>query len=477
MQQAGYQIVTDLPELMLPWRDRPVPWESASPDSGLYHLDSAGVYLYYPTVDSPGLDHPVGQSQFGLGCLASYRVETDPARRAVFLARARTQADRLISQRTEARGAWWYGYPWAFTHTVHTGVSYEPPWYSGMAQGEALSLLVQLAEVADIPCADREAYQAAADATFASLTVLDDGYPWVTNIDADGYWWIQEYPGNQPSATSDYTFNGMIFALLGVLDYALATGSEQAAALYDAGVTTIAANWPLFRNPQWFAYYCRTHRIPAPTYQQHHISLLQQLGWQTGSPDFADHADRLTDDAPSAGVSGTVRFAAGAHTFFRFDTAASGAWVEARGDAQLDAQTVTFAHATSAPASMRRRIQGRGIYYLISAGPYEGWWVGENWQASYLEGVYLPTVYRPGRVVTFPGGSVPVDCFKIAADGTLIGVKTVSFAAPSGAPASERAIVNGRPMYMIAAGGLTGYWVPASAVTADTTPAVEGAAS
>jgi hypothetical protein len=396
----------------------------------------------------------------------------------VLLVRARAQADRLISQHVESRGAWWYGYPFDWTQTVHTGVTYTAPWYSGMAQGVVLSLLVQLAQVEDLPCADRESYEAAADATFASLTVLDDGYPWVTNLDADGYWWIQEYPANpQGTGISDYTFNGMIFALFGLLDYALATGSEQAAALYDAGVTTIAANWQLFRNPQWFAYYCRAHRVPAPTYQQHHISLLQQLGWQTGSPDFADHADRLTDDAPSAGVSGTVRFAAGTHALYRFDTAASGAWVEARGDAQLDAQTVTFAHATSAPASMRRRIQGRGIYYLISAGPYEGWWVGEDWQASYLAGVYLPTVYRPGRVVTFPGGSVPVTCCKVAADGSMLDTKTVSFASPSGAPASQRAIVNGRPCYLIAAGGLTGYWVPASSVTADTTPAVEGAAS
>jgi hypothetical protein len=172
-------------------------------------------------------------------------------------------------------------------------------------------------------------------------------------------------------------------------------------------------------------------------------------------------------------VSGTVRFAAGSHAFFRFDTAASGAWVEARADAQLDAQTVTFAHDTSAPASMRRRIQGRGIYYLISAGPYAGWWVGENWQTTYLAGVFLPTVYRPGRVVTFPGGSVPVTCCKVAADGSVLDTKTVSFASPSGAPASQRAIVNGRPCYLVSAGGLAGYWAPASAVVADVTPALQ----
>jgi hypothetical protein len=344
-----------------------------------------------------------------------------------------------------------------------------------MAQGVVLSLLVQLVQVADIPCADRESYEAAADATFASLALGDDGYPWVTNTDSDGYWWIQEYPANpEGTGLSDYTFNGMIFALLGIYDYAVATGSTQPAALYDAGVTTIAATFPLLRSPQWWSRYCKTHEIIAPTYHQHHVELFQQLGWQTGSPDLADHADRLVDDCPAAAVSGTVRFAAGSHAFFRFDTAASGAWVEALADEQGAQQTVSFAHATSAPASMRRRIQGRGIYYLISAGPYAGWWVGENWQTAYLAGIYVPTVYRPERTITFPGGGVPVTCCKVAADGSVLDSKVVSFAAPSGAPASQRAIVNGRPCYLVEAGGLAGYWAPASAVVADVTPAVQG---
>jgi hypothetical protein len=476
MQQAGYQMVADLPEGMRPWRDRPVSWANASLDSGPYHLDADGVYLYYPTTGGP-YDHPVGQCQFALGCLASYRTESDPARRAVFLARARSQADRLISQHVEARGAWWFPYPFDFTHATHTGVTYTAPWYSGMAQGEALSLFTQLSQVDDVPCEARDSYRAAADAAFASLQLGDDGYPWVTLVDDGGYWWIQEYPGNQPGSISDFTFNGMVFALLGLYDYAVATGSTEAAALYDAGVTTITSNYPLLRSPQWWSRYCKTHEIIAPTYHQHHIELLQQLGWQTGSPDLADHADRLVDDCPAPGVSGTVRFAAGTHVLYQFDTASSGAWVETLGDAQLAQQTVSFAHATSAPASMRRRIQGRGIYYLISAGPYAGWWVGENWQTAYLAGIYVPTVYRPERTLTFPGGSVPVDCYQVAADGTITDTLTVSFANPSGAPASQRAIVNGRPCYLIAAGALTGYWVPASAVVADTTPATTAPAS
>jgi len=461
---TGYQLATDLPDSMRPWRDRPVAWANASPTTGTYHLDADGVYKYY-AADGNVYDHPVGQAQFALGCIASYRTETDPARQAVFLTRAKTQADRLIDQHTEARNAWWFPYPFDFTHTVHTGVTYTAPWYSGMAQGEALSLFVQLAELDAVTDDDRARYLSAASGTFASLQIADDGYPWAVNVDSDGYLWIQEYPASS-TGISDYTYNGMIFAMFGLYDYACATGSQAAADLYDGCATTIGHNFPNLRNTRWFSYYCGTHRIPAPTYHQHHIELFEQLAWQTGSPDFADHADRLVDDYPAA-VAGTIAFESGTHTLYKFDTAASGAWVSSKGDAQLDMQQVTFSQDTQAPASMRRRIQGRGIYYLISAGAYAGWWVGESWSRVYLRGIYLAAIYRPTRVVTFPGGSVPVDTFKVATDGTVTSVKTVSFASPSNAPADRRAIVNGRPMFLITAGGLTGYWVPASAVTID----------
>ncbi|MFH8804043.1 D-glucuronyl C5-epimerase family protein [Streptomyces sp. NPDC017936] len=470
MNRAGYKLVADLPEALRPWRDRPTAWANVSPSTGSYHLNSAGEYLYYPDGGTVGYDHPVGQIQFGLGCIASYRTETDPARKALFLARAKAQAERLIAKHVEARGAWWFGYGFDFTHAVHSGIDYTAPWYSGMAQGEAISLFVQLAALDAVSDEDRARYMEAADGALASLQVDESGYPWVVNTDRAGYGWIQEYPGAAPDS-GDYTYNGMIYAMFGLWDYYAATGSQTAADLYDAFATTIATFFSLLRNAKWCSFYCQTHRIEAYTYHQHHIELFRQLNWQTGSPDFADYVDRLVDDYPAAGVSGTVQFESGSHTLCRFDTAASGAWSTAAGDDLIEQKTVTFSSDTAAPASMRRRIKGRGIYYLISAGAYTGWWVGESWSKAYLRGIYLPTLYRPTRTVTFPGGSTPVDTYKVAADGTVTSVKTVSFANPSNAPTDRRAIVNGRPMFQITAGGLTGYWVPASAVTIDAAPA------
>ncbi|MEV7295160.1 D-glucuronyl C5-epimerase family protein [Streptomyces microflavus] len=469
--RAGYSIAEDLPEHLRPWRDRPKRWADITPDSATSFLDAEGVVQFRTGFGQPGYDHPVAQIQFGLSCITSYRTETDASRKAMFLLRAEAQAQRLIDRRVEVRGAWYFPYPFDYTHSTHSGVDYRAPWYSGMAQGEAISLFIQLTQLEGVGDRERTLYRQAADAAFASLLRGDDGDPWVVHKDPSGYLWIQEYPGARPG-TGDFTYNGMIFAMFGLWDYYTATGSELALALYDGSATTMARYFPLLRNTRWHSYYCQTHRIPAPTYHQHHINLFRQLHHQTSSPDFAHHTDILTDDFPSPHLSkdSTVAFGAGTHTLYRFDTKADGGWHSGRLDAQLEVKKVTFERATQAPASMRRRIQDRGIHYLIDAGAYKGWWVGEVWPQSFLRGQYLTTAYQYQRTLTFPGGNKGVDVYRFTEDGTNASVRTVSFANPSNAPTDRRAIVNGRPMFQISAGALTGYWVAATSVTAESGP-------
>ncbi|MGW7097685.1 D-glucuronyl C5-epimerase family protein [Streptomyces sp. NPDC054874] len=464
--QVGYQIVADLPEAMRPWRDRPKRWEDITPNTNTLFLDSEGVVQVRDGAGLPGYDQPVTQIQFALGCITSYRTESNTTRKALFLTRAKAQARRLIDRRVEARGAWYFPYPFDYKHETHSGVDYKAPWYSGMAQGEAISMFIQLSQLDAVTQEERALYQQGADAAFASLLRGDDGSPWVVHKDSAGYLWIQEYPGAQPG-TGDFTYNGMIFAMFGLWDYYVATGSEVALALYDGSATTMARYFPLLRNVRWHSYYCQTHRIPTPSYHPHHINLFRQLHWQTGSPDFAHHTDVLTDDFPSPFLrdGSNIAFAAATHTLYQLDTKADGGWDKAKQDAQLDMKKVTFARATQAPADMRRRIQDRGIYYRISAGAYTGWWVGESWPASFLRGQYLTTTYFPQRTLTFPGGSREVDVYRFTEDGTDASIRTVSFATPSNAPTDRRAIVNGRPMFQITAGALTGYWAPATSIT------------
>jgi hypothetical protein len=465
--QDGHLPVLDLPESMKPWRDRPTKWENVTPDTQHTYLDADGVIQYRPDWDEPGYDQPVTQIQFGLGCITSYRNETDATRKALFLERAKAQAGRLIETRLEARGAWYFPYPFDFSHSTHSGVDYQAPWYSGMAQGEAISLFIQLSGLEGLTEEERTLYRAAADGAFASLLLADDGTPWVVNRNSAGYLWIQEYPGSTPGA-GDYTYNGMIFAMFGLWDYIEATGNELAVALFDGACTTIDRYFPLLRNLRWISYYCQTHRIPTSSYHQHHINLLRQLHWQTGSPRFARMTDQLTDDYPwvSLAAGSNIAFEAGSHTLYRFDTDADGDYVASKDDTELESKTVTFTRATGAPANRRRRIKDRGIYYRINAGAYTGWWVGEYFPKVYLIGEYVATVCHPARTLTFPANT-EVTCYMLGTDGRFSDTRVVKFAAPSNAPFDRRSVVNGRPMYRISGGYLTGYWVWNGSVTAD----------
>ncbi|WP_330344049.1 D-glucuronyl C5-epimerase family protein [Streptomyces longwoodensis] len=465
---SGYQVV-DVPETLRPWRNRPVP----KGDEGAY-VDAQGVRMFYndPDVfingDGKLYDHPVTQIQYGLGCLASYRTIGD----TWFLTRAKAQAQRQIDRRVETRGAWYFPYPFNYTHNEHGGLVYTAPWYSGMAQGEAISLFIQLAQLPETTEAERTRYLAAADGAFASLLRADDAKPWVINKDASGFFWIQEYPIDAPG-TSDYTFNGMIFALFGLWDYYQQTRNELALKLWDGGLTTIAAYYPRLRNARWVSYYCNTHRIAPLTYHHHHIDLFMQLQGFSGHYGFARNMDQLLDDYPYPDLvsddlpsGGTIAFAAGTYTLYQYATTTTGAYDPAKDDAQTATQQVTFTRATTAPASMRRRIKGRGVYYRISAGAYTGWWVGEYYPNVFLRGQWWTKTYLPTRSLTFPANTA-VDVFKYGTDGTVGSLKTVQWDHPSNAPFDQRATINGRPMLRISAGTLTGYWVWQGDVTTD----------
>ncbi|MEU6488433.1 D-glucuronyl C5-epimerase family protein [Streptomyces sp. NPDC046887] len=476
---SGFKIVSDLPESLRPWRNRPTSWANVTPPvTDKYHLNAQGVYMYYKPVGTStkpgpvGYDHPVGQIQFGLGCISSYRTEKDATKKALFLKRAKDQANRLITKRVVTRGAWYFPYPWDYTHTEHGGVSYKAPWYSGMSQGEAISLFAQLAGLDGITEQERTLYTNAANGAFASLLRGDNGYPWVVNKDKAGYLWIQEYPFKSPG-TGDYTYNGMVFAMFGLWDYYLLTGNELAAKLYDGACTTMTRYFSLLRNPRWFSFYCQTHRIPATTYHHHHITLWTQLHWHTNSPVFANQLDALIDDFPSPVLPAGAKIAigSGTHTLYTIDAAADGSYYHDKKtgkgqDKILSSKKVNFARATQAPVNQRRRIKGAGIWYRISEGAYKGMWIGEAWPNVFLRGEYVVTTYRIPRTLTVAANAA-VTAYKFGADGVTGTTMPLGSGSEQSFTFDRRAVVNGRAMCRISAGAMAGHWVPANQVITD----------
>ncbi|MDN3294699.1 hypothetical protein QWM81_11655 [Streptomyces ficellus] len=190
----------------------------------------------------------------------------------------------------------------------------------------------------------------------------------------------------------------------------------------------------LLRNPRWFSYYCRTHRIPAPTYH-HHITLWQQLHWHTNSVVFAHQMDMLVDDFPSPGVKtgSVIAIGKGTHTLYKVDTTATGDYDKVN---------------------------------RISAGAYKGYWIGEAFPNVFLRGEHQPYTYRVQRTLTIPENR-DVIAYKFGTDGSTGTTRTMRSSQPYTAQFDRRAVVNGRAMCRISAGELAGYWVPANQVVTD----------
>ncbi|MFE7131028.1 D-glucuronyl C5-epimerase family protein [Streptomyces sp. NPDC057638] len=436
----GFGCRTGVREGLRPWRARRAAQEDRSPH------DASGVRMF--TARGKLHDHPVGQIQYGLENLASHRVTGD----AFFLRRARAQADRVVSRRHERRGAWFFPYPFPFRHDVHTGLDYQAPWYSGMAQGEALSLFSQLATYPAVPARDRARYRAAADGAFASLLAGDGRQPWVVARDASHHLWIHEYPVDAPG-TSDYTYNGFMFAALGLWDYHAMTGNPLAEQLFDGSLTTLDAEFTTLRNPGWLSHYCRTHTVPTTMYHPVHIDLLLQLCWLSGSHRFAGQADVLMDDHPKAALGkqgGEVALAEGNHTLRRFSK-----------EGELEStRTLSLTRPARATASHRSRIPGGSVHYLLADGPGAGWYVEEEDPTAVLRGVWCALDYSPARRALLPAG-VSVVCREGGAGSRVTTrTRTVTSARDTRLSYDRRAVVDGRPMVRLADGRLRGWWAP-----------------
>ncbi|MFI6639244.1 D-glucuronyl C5-epimerase family protein [Streptomyces sp. NPDC050504] len=434
----GYRCSTDVPDALQPWRGRRAKRADTDPH------DASGVRMF--SRDGKLHDHPVGQIQYGLHNLAAFRASGD----RFFLDRCVAQAERLIARRVERRGAWYFPYSFDFRLDAHDGIEFRGPWFSGMAQGESLSLFGQLAKIDALPGRQRARYGAAARAAFTSLLRGNDAKPWVVARDEKGLLWLHEYPIDAPG-TSDCTYNGHMFAALGLWDHHHLTGDPLAERLFDGALSTLSAEFETLRGKEWLSHYCRTHLVPTASYHQVHVTLLSQLGHLGGGAGFARLSDALMDDypTPSLGMSGgRVVFAPGRHATYDFDDEGG----------VRSASELVVAAAEEHSASRRTRIKGRGIHYLLTSGPGKGRYVEESFPRVWLRGTWCKSGYREGRTALFPAG-VSVVCR--SEDGRT--QRAVSHERDTKVPFDARAVVDGRVMVRLG----TGLWAPVAQLALD----------
>lgn len=387
--------------------------------------------------DGQTYNHPVRQASYGIWNVNSYRVTGD----RFYLDRALAQANRLDETAVTRDGAAFYPYPFDFALHGDSRWMLQAPWFSGMAQGEALRLFVRLADATGDP-----KWDTAADAAFKSFTLEPaSGQPWVSKVDPTGYLWFEEYAQD---AVMNMTFNGHMFSIYGLFEYYLHTNNAEAAKLVRGGLSTVEHYIPEIRQQGRLSLYCLRHRVPSRDYHTVHIGMLEQLYRDTGNEVFARWADTLVHDYPLRDYSGTVVFSAGPHELVK---TGPGGTVSERTTRSLGA-------ASQAPASARVSIPGQtGPFYKISGGWFSGWYVAES-AAARMVGELDPMIFSPDRKVIFPGGEHVGTKYTNA--WSVNTTKRATLSRASEAHMGRRAWINGLERVLISDGIWAGYWMP-----------------
>jgi len=119
-------------------------------------------------------------------------------------------------------------------------LSLEPGWYSAMAQGQAMSLLVRA-----YARSGRSEYLDAAVRALALFDVRSADGGIVAKF-MDHYIWYEEYPTIPPC----FVLNGFMYALIGLYDVAATAppgeGQSTAVRLYSSGIASLRGMLPLF---------------------------------------------------------------------------------------------------------------------------------------------------------------------------------------------------------------------------------------
>jgi hypothetical protein len=229
-------------------------------------------------------DHPVFLIDRSLTFLDNYR----SSGRHEYLAAAQECVARLLALSRTHNGALYFAYQSDFELHGDSGDIMSAPWYSGMAQGMALSALSRLHTVTG-----DSTYMATAELVLRSFFEVEGSADvWTASVDPEGYYWIDEYP----HSSNAFTLNGFIFAVMGLYDYWLIRPSPEVERLLRASATTLKHYVERFRNPGGISRYCLRHGALSKKYHLVHIGQLLFLHRMTGDEYFMEMAVRFDDD-------------------------------------------------------------------------------------------------------------------------------------------------------------------------------------
>lgn len=262
-------------------------------------VDTARAQRYNEPMDADSIEmyhyrghdyyHPVNLSQTCHVLIATY-VQTGDEQ---YLVRAERYMRKLMSECLDDGAILWA--PYRMRYAVHSDSANTlvAPWFSGMAQGEMLTVLSRLYVLTD----NTEYLDFAKKVFQAFLKLQRTNDRWVSRIDTAGYYWIEEYPLNDRPAQ---TLNGFVTAVFGIYEYYLVSQDPVALEVWELSLTTLKAYLPSFHRDGQFSLYCRGHNHEAsPGYHSLHIRQLHELYDLTQDRFFLIMADGFESATPT----------------------------------------------------------------------------------------------------------------------------------------------------------------------------------
>lgn len=222
--------------------------------------------------------NPIAISQWGLGNYNLLKRTGQDKYRANLLLGADWLCDNLEANVAGVQ-VWNHYFDWEYRNRLMS------PWFSGLAQGQGISLLLRAFKETGL-----KKYLHTAEQAFESFVRPTD-HGGVCFTDANGDIWFEEYIVSPPT----HILNGFIWAAWGVFDYFLATGSSAAEALFSRAIATIQRNLHSYDLGFWSLYEHAGTRLPmiaSPFYHRLHIAQLRVLHRITAEDLFLQYAER-----------------------------------------------------------------------------------------------------------------------------------------------------------------------------------------
>ena len=157
------------------------------------------------------------------------------------------------------------------------------PWYSGLAQGQGISVLIRaLKETGD------KKYAIAIDEAYKSILVdVEAGR--VNYTDLNGENWIEEYIVKPPT----HILNGFLWTLWGVYEYSVYFKDSKSKILFDNFSDTILNNLDSYDLGYWSKYEISNTKIPMIAslfYHKLHIIQLEIMFLITGDKNYRKYS-------------------------------------------------------------------------------------------------------------------------------------------------------------------------------------------